>query len=160
LRRAAVWSSGWVLAAATYLLLIDITDLPELLVGAAAATIAAAGFALGREQYVVAETIRGHWLARVWRPLANVPADIAAVTLTALAQLVHPRSTRGEFRAIRFRCGEDEALEVGRRALAESLGSFAPNTIVVGVDPDRELILAHQLRRRGGAQAIDVMGLG
>jgi hypothetical protein len=49
---------------------------------------------------------------------------------------------------------------VGRSALAESLGSFAPNTIVIGVDPERELILGHQLRRTGGDEAIDVLGLG
>jgi multisubunit Na+/H+ antiporter MnhE subunit len=156
-----VWGFGWLLAAAGYLLLIDNTDLPELLVGAGAATIAAAGFALGREQYLIAETIRGHWLLRAWRPVANVPVDIASVSVVALRVLRHPRSIpQGGFRAIRFRCGEDEALEVGRRALAQWLGSFAPNTIVVGVDPDRELILAHQLSRRGGEQAIDVMGLG
>ena len=64
------------------------------------------------------------------------------------------------FVAVRFRCQEDEALRAGRRALAESLGSFAPNTIVVGVDPEQELILGHQLRRRGGDEAIDILDLG
>ena len=50
--------------------------------------------------------------------------------------------------------------ETGRRALAESLGSFAPNTIIVGVDAERELLLGHQLRPGGGDEAIDVLGLG
>jgi hypothetical protein len=59
-----------------------------------------------------------------------------------------------------FACGDDEAREIGRRALAESLGSFAPNTIIIGVDPERELLLGHQLRRRGGSEAIDILGLG
>ena len=49
---------------------------------------------------------------------------------------------------------------MGRRALAESFGSFAPNTIIVGVDADRELILAHQLRPSGGPEALDLLGLG
>jgi hypothetical protein len=59
-----------------------------------------------------------------------------------------------------FRCGPEHDVEVGRRALAESLGSFAPNTIIVGVDVERELILGHQLHRKGGAEAIDVLRLG
>jgi hypothetical protein len=49
---------------------------------------------------------------------------------------------------------------MGRRALAESFGSFAPNTIIIGVDAERELLLGHQLRRRGGDDAIDVLRLG
>ena len=40
-------------AAAFYLLLIDITDLPELIVGAGAAVIAATGMELAREQGLV-----------------------------------------------------------------------------------------------------------
>ena len=35
LRRCAEWGFGWALAAGLYLLLIDITDLPELIAGAA-----------------------------------------------------------------------------------------------------------------------------
>jgi hypothetical protein len=82
------------------------------------------------------------------------------VSWVALAQLVDRRRTRGAFRAVPFRCGDDEALEIGRRGLAESLGSFAPNTIIIGVDHERELLLGHQLRRAGGTEAIDVLELG
>jgi hypothetical protein len=151
---------AWIVAAAVYLLLIDITDLPELLVGAGAATMAALAFALGREQQTARETIRARWLRRVARPLVKVPRDTVLLSLVALRQLRSPRATQGTFRAVPFRCQEGEALRIGRWALAESLGSFAPNTIVVGVDPERELILAHQLHRTGGAEAIDVLGLG
>jgi hypothetical protein len=165
-RRASVWWTGWVLSAALYLLLIDTTDLPELLVGAGAAAIAATGFGLARERYLAAQTFRLGWLPRLYRPFVKVPADVALVSwaaLMGLASLASPASrqpVRGEFRAVPFHCGDDEALEIGRRALAESLGSFAPNTIIIGVDPERELLLGHQLRRTGGAEAIDVLGLG
>ncbi len=159
-RRAAVWLAGWLLAGALYLLLIDITDLPELLVGAGVAVLAATAFSLAREQYLAAETLRLSWLARAYRPLAQTPTDIVAVTWAALVQLRHPRDAHGVFRAVTFACGDGQAREIGRRALAESLGSFAPNTIIIGVDPERELLLGHQLRRRGGAEAIDILGLG
>jgi hypothetical protein len=44
--------------------------------------------------------------------------------------------------------------------MAEALGSFAPNTIVVGVDQEREHLLAHQLLpTRRPQDAIDPLGL-
>jgi hypothetical protein len=150
-----------VFAAALYLLLIDITDLPELIVGAGAAAIAATGFELAREQRTVGGLrARTGWLGRIHRPLRSVPSDIATVSVLAVRQLIRPREVNGVFRTVPFRCGDDERLETGRRALAESLGSFAPNTIIIGVDAERESLLGHQLRRRGGDEAIDVLGLG
>jgi hypothetical protein len=161
MRRLAAWSAGWLFAGALYLLLIDTTSLPELIVGAAAATIAATGFELAREQQTAGGlTGRLGWLSAVHRPLRKVPSDIATVSLMALRQLVRPKPVNGAFRAVPFRSGPNHDIEIGRRALAESLGSFAPNTIIVGVDVERELILGHQLRVTGGAEAIDVLGLG
>ena len=59
-----------------------------------------------------------------------------------------------------FACGKEDELESGRRALAEAFGSFAPNTIVAGIDPDTDLILAHQLKPTGGREAVDLLELG
>jgi hypothetical protein len=160
-RRLTAWSLAWLGAAALYLVLIDITDLPELIVGAGAAAIAATGFELAREQRTVGGLrARLQWLTYAWRPLINVPSDIAALSVFAVRQLIRPRKVNGVFRTVPFSCGEEQGLETGRRALAESLGSFAPNTIIVGVDAERELLLGHQLRRRGGDDAIDVLRLG
>lgn len=159
--RAAAWTAGWLVAAAFYLLLIDTTDLPELLVAVGAAALAATGFELAREQQTVGGLrARMAWLARMHRPLQSVPRDIAALTVLAFRQLFRPQPANGVFRAVSFRCGPDQELDTGRCALAESLGSFSPGTIIVGIDVERELILGHQLRPGGGREAIDVLGLG
>jgi hypothetical protein len=160
MRRVAAWTAAWVLAGALYLLLIDITDLPELIVGAGTAAIAATGFELARERPGGGIATRARWIGRTYRPVLKVPSDVVFVCGAALRQLVAPKQINGVFRAVPFRCDEQQRHETGRHALAESMGSFAPNTIVIGVDADRELILAHQLHRTGGAEAIDVMGLG
>lgn len=159
-RRSAAWAAGWVGSAALYWLLIDSRDLPELIVGAGAAAIAATGFELARERDLYGVKTRLWWLARVPRALRKAPRDVVLVSMTALKQLAHPLEQRGEFRAVPFQQGGDAALESGRRALAESFGSFAPNTIIIGVDADRELLLGHQLHVTGGDEAIDVLGLG
>ena len=159
-RRALAWSIGWVFSAALYLLLIDITDLPELIVGAGAAVLAATGLELAREQGLVGEGIHLRWLLRAYRPLVKVAADIAFVTLAAFRALLRKDSAQGRFRAVRFTGGEEQQRESGRRALAEALGSFAPNTVVAGIDDERGLILAHQLWQSGGREAVDPMELG
>lgn len=160
MRRMFAWSLGWIFAGALYLLLIDITDLPELIVGAGAATLAATGLELAREQQVAGESIRARWMLRAYRPVLKVPSDIWHVSTAALVQLVRRDTVVGQFRAVPFRRDEDELLEGGRQGLAEGFGSLAPNTIIVGIDSERELILAHQLRRSGGREAIDLLELG
>jgi hypothetical protein len=159
-RRAVAWSVAWIFSAALYLLLIDITDLPELIVGAGAAVLAATGLELAREQGLVGESLRLRWLLRAHRPFVKVATDIAFVSLAAFRALLRRDPHQGRFRAVRFKGGEDEQHASGRRALAEALGSFAPNTVVAGIDDERGLILAHQLWQTGGREAVDPMELG
>jgi hypothetical protein len=147
-------------AAALYLLLIDITDLPELLVGVGAAMLAATGFELAREQHIASEALRIRWLARAYRPLLKVVSDSALVSAAAVAQLVERKPVRGEFLVARFGADGEDPLDTGRQALAQSLGSFAPNTIIIGTDSERELILCHQLRESGGRRSLDPLELG
>src|SRR5205807_1611618 len=104
-RRVVAWTIGWVLAAALYLLLIDITDLPELIVGAGAAVLAATGLELAREQRIVGERIRWRWLLRLYRPLLRVPVDIVIVSLMALRAVADRRARHGSFRALPFATG-------------------------------------------------------
>jgi hypothetical protein len=159
-RRTLAFSIGWTFAAALYLLLIDITREAELIVGAGAALLAAAGFELARGQGVVGESLRARWLLRLYRPLLRVPADIAAVSAVALLGLVRRDAAAGVFRVAPFHGGGAEPADRGRRALAQAAGSFAPNTMIIGIDEEHDVVLAHQLRRRAGRAAIDPLELG
>lgn len=159
-RRIAIFSIGVVLGGAVYLQLIDTTSLPELLVLAGVALACGVGFQLAREQGFVEARILPWWLVRSWRLAIRIPGDIAIVCWEALAQLARPRAVRGEFRARRWRANDPVPEHTGRRALAETVGSVAPNTIVVGVDPDNGLFIVHQLRRHGGPEDLDVTRLG
>jgi hypothetical protein len=151
---------GFVLAGSFYLLLIDTTDLPELYAGVGACALAAAAFEVSREQGFAEVSISPLWLTGAWRLVLRVPADIARVSVMAVRQAVAPRPVRGTLRAVPFGACGDDSSDVGRRALAEALGSLAPNTIVIGVDLERHLILAHQLAPGGGTDAVDVLELG
>jgi hypothetical protein len=160
LRRIAFWLGGFALAGSFYLLLIDTTDLPELYAGAGAAAVAAAAFEVSREQGFAEVSLSPLWLRRAWQLLGRVPVDSARVSAAAVAQLVRPRRARGRLHAIPFAACDDEPGDAGRRALAEALGSLAPNTIVIGIDTERGLLLAHQLAPGGRPQDIDLLKLG
>jgi hypothetical protein len=151
---------GSAIGGAFYLLLIDNSSGPELYVLAGVALGCGVTFTLAREQDFVGARFKFRWLAGVWRLIIDIPRDIAILCWEALAQLVAPKPARGRFRAARYSAVEDSPIDTGRRALTEGFGSVAPNTVVVGVDAERGLLLVHQLRARGEPEDLDVMRLG
>lgn len=150
---------GMALTAGFYLLLIDTTSLPELYAMAGVVLLAVVGFAASAEQHFTDARVRVGWLLRAYRPVLQIPIQTALVVYELAAQLVHRRRTRGRFRAIPFAAGEGP-YDFGRQGLSEILGSLAPNTIVIGVDTERELLLVHQLHRTGDPADLDVLRLG
>jgi multisubunit Na+/H+ antiporter MnhE subunit len=151
---------GLVAAGAFYMLLIDTVSLPELYAGAGAALLAGAAYEGSREQGFAEAAVSPVWLARGWRVVWRVPVQVVLVCRVALAQLLIRRRVRGRFRTVPFDAGGEGARDTGRRALTEALGSLAPNTIVVGIDPERNLLLVHQLFVHGDRDELDPLGLG
>ena len=159
MRRLALTLAGFVLAGAFYLLLVDTASLPEIYVLIAVALLATLAFEASREQGFPEPRAATRSLARSWRAVVRIPLDAGLLCREALAQLLRPSRQRGEFRAVAFKAGSSEQ-DRGRYALTEIVGSLAPNTIVIGVDADSDLLLVHQLRRHGGRREIDVLELG
>ena len=152
---------AFLIAGGFYLLLIDTTSSPELYAGAAAALLAALGCAAVNRNGLRGARPGRMAPRRVARAAGQIPVDVVRVSAAALAQLAAPRPVRGEWRTVPFRHGDrDDGGDMGRRALAEAVGSLAPNTIVIGVDAERDVLLVHQLRPGGGPDRVDVLGLG
>ena len=160
LRMAWILTLGLLIGGGFYFLLIDTASLPELYALAGVAVTCALTFVLAREQGLVEARIVPGWLLSGWRAVVKIALDIVLLCREALVQLVAPRQTRGEFRAGAFDAVNKTPEDTGRRALSEWLGSLSPNTIVIGVDFDRRVVLVHQLRRQGDADQIDPLGLG
>jgi multisubunit Na+/H+ antiporter MnhE subunit len=147
---------------AVWMLLVDTPNAQELIAGAGAVVLATIGSELVRHERIAVASIRPGFLAHAWRPVVRVPADLARLTVAAVLQTTQRRPSRGEFRAVPFRARGSEAERGGRRALAEGAGSFSPNTIVVGVDAERKLILVHELVSTGSdpRTTLDPLELG
>ena len=154
-RAVGIVVMSWIVLAAVYLLLVDLLTVPEIVTGAAIATIGTIGSELVRANGIARARPVAQGVLRAWKPLARAPEDFGLVCLAIATR----RS--GRLRALPFRHGGGDPAETGRRALAEGLGSFAPNTIVLGVDEAHDLIFAHQLVVTDDpVQAIDPLELG
>jgi multisubunit Na+/H+ antiporter MnhE subunit len=158
-RSTRFWWLAFVFAYVVWLIHDDSAKLPELLAGVVVAGSAATGTELVRRQRVAGIAIAPRFLRRAPRLIPSAIRDCAALTRLAFAQLLRPAAVRGRTVAIPFRRGGDEPPENGRRALAQALGSFAPSTVVIGIDPEGDRLIAHQLAASGEARDLDPLEL-
>jgi multisubunit Na+/H+ antiporter MnhE subunit len=140
------WLTWWALLAGLHLLLVDSVVGPELATGAVAAAIGATGAVLVRRQQHVLLRPRARWLRGAWRPLAGMVGDLVPLTRVLVARGLLRRGGSGALVEVPFDATSDDPEEAAYRSLTEALGSLAPNTIVVDVDRERGMLLAHQLR--------------
>jgi multisubunit Na+/H+ antiporter MnhE subunit len=137
------WILRWSLLMALWLMLVDNAKLAELVTGAVAAGLAAAAAELAEKGTRPALRVRPGFLRYAWRPLLRLPIDTVLLAAELVLRL-RGRRPRGRLRAASFRRRRG-AEAAGRRVLAESLGSLAPNRYVIGIDPEREQVLVHEL---------------
>jgi multisubunit Na+/H+ antiporter MnhE subunit len=160
LRACRFWVIAFVFSYAVWLVHDDSAKLPELLAGVAVAALAATGTELVRRQRVAGIAVRPAMFRHVGRLVPAAVRDCGALTLIAFRQLIRPEPVRGRTVALPFVHGGDAPAANGRHALAQALGSFPPRTIVVGIDPDRDMLIAHQLGASDDPRDLDPLGLG
>jgi multisubunit Na+/H+ antiporter MnhE subunit len=144
-RRATAWLGWWIVLMAFWLIADDSIALDELLAGAGAAALAAFLVELASHQASVTFGIRLAWLTSALR----LPRQVLTETGIVYAALWR-RITRGEEPPSGFVA---EPVEYGpgtpegrmRRALLVGARSLAPNTFVLGIDRDRDLMIIHKL---------------
>ncbi|MGI8493035.1 MAG: monovalent cation/H+ antiporter complex subunit F, partial [Acidimicrobiales bacterium] len=129
---------------------------PELLAGALAAGLGATTAVVARARL----RISWRWLRLAWRPAAQMLPDTVMLIVALWRRLVRRREVTGSLRVLRFDAGGDGPTDAARRGLAEAAGSLAPNTYVVGVDRDADVIVVHQLVATGRRVDADPLELG
>ena len=155
------WIISWVLLVGLYLLLVvDSIDMAELVTGAVAAAVGATAATIVRSQRLVSFRPRLRWALGLWRLPLQAVLDTGLLVAVLWRRLVLRRPVSGSFYAVPLRAGGGDSEAAARRAVAKSVGSFAPNTYVLDVDRERELILVHQLVPKPDRKNIDPLGLG
>jgi len=152
-RRAATWLVWWVLLMSFWVILDDSVALDELLAGAGAAALAAFLAELVTYQAATRFRLRVEWLL----PALRLPGQVARDTVIVFAALGR-RLLRGEqppsgFREIPVPFGGRGDEDVTRRVLLVGGRSVAPNTFVLGIDSERNVMIVHQLVANEGEAA-------
>ncbi len=153
--RVGSFLAWWVALAGLWLALDYTLVVPELVAGAVAAGLGAGAAVAARVRFRIAP----RWLRLAWRPAAQMLPDTAVLIVALWGRLVLRRQPDGSLRVLRFDAGGAGAADAARRGLAEGAGSFAPNTYVIGVDRDADVIVVHQLvatRRRVDADPLEL----
>jgi multisubunit Na+/H+ antiporter MnhE subunit len=144
-RRAASWLAWWVLLMSLWVAVDDSLQFDELLAGAGAAALAALAADVTSHQAATRLAIKPGWLLRAF----GLPGQVVHDTWTVFAALARTLRTRqppkGAFRELPVRYGDDTPLGVTRRVLLTGAESLAPNTFVLGLDPERGVMVVHQL---------------
>ena len=152
-RRAGAWLVWWVLLMSFWVILDDSIALDELLAGAGAAALAAFLAELVSHQAATRFRMRVEWLV----PALSLPGQVVRDTVIVFAALGR-RLLRGEqppsgFREIPVHFGAADDEGVTRRVLLVGGKSVAPNTFVLGIDREREVMVVHQLVANEGRPA-------
>ena len=144
-RRVGAWLVWWVLLMSFWVILDNSIEPDELLAGAGAAAL---GAFLAEVAFYQADTrfrMRIGWVV----PALSLPGQVASDTAIVFAALWR-RLVRGEeppsgFRQVPVRYGSDTAEGETRRVLLVGGKSVAPNSFVLGLDAEREVMVIHQL---------------
>jgi multisubunit Na+/H+ antiporter MnhE subunit len=144
-RRAGVWLIWWVLMMSLWIIVDDSLATDELIAGAAAAALAATLAELAGYQADIRLRMRIEWLG----PALRLPGQLAAETWIVFAalwrQLARGQQPSSGFREMPVRYGGQSMEARTRRALLAAGKSFAPNTFVLGLDAERDVMVVHQL---------------
>ena len=135
---------SWVVFFLLWLLFVDQASLSELLAGSAAATLASIALQVTVRVEPLRFQPRLAWLAQVWR-LPSVIIEDFRVLLRVLADRLMSKPVPGTFQLTGFSSSGHDSCEGARRALAVLFLSVSPNSVVVGIDQDRGVLLLHQL---------------
>lgn len=133
-------------AAGLWILFVAGVKLQEMLVGAAA--VAGATIFLLRVLHwePLHMQFRARDLLQAWR----IPLDVASrvVEISWLAVLDFAGRPVGSFyRYCGFRISRRDPVQMAQGVLATAYTTVAPNFIVIGIDPDQNHLMFHQLKR-------------
>lgn len=149
-RRASSWLAWWLLLMGLWVAVDDNIGLAELGAGAAAAALAALLAEGALHQAGLEIAVRVRWLAAAYRLPGQVLGDTVLVFRALGRQLVRGQPPDSGFRELPVRAGDQSAEGTTWRVLLVGAHSLAPNTVVLGIDEDRDVMVVHELVAREG----------
>lgn len=144
-RRVGSWLVWWVLMMSFWVMIDDSVETDELLAGAGAAALAAVFAELVTYQAATRFRMRTGWLGPALRLPGQVVGDTVIVYRALWRRLAHGEQPPSAFLELPARFGDDTPEGVTRRTLLVGGTSLAPNTFVLGLDRERDVMVVHRL---------------
>ncbi|HWG15191.1 MAG TPA: hypothetical protein VG268_18135 [Streptosporangiaceae bacterium] len=141
-RRAGSWLVWWVLLMGLWVAVDDNIGLAELGAGAGAAVLAALLAEVALNQAGDRVVVRIRWLAAAYRLPGQVLGDTVLVFRALVRQLTRGQEPPSGFRELPVRAGSQSSEAVARRVLLIGANPLAPNSFVLGIDGERDVMLA------------------
>jgi multisubunit Na+/H+ antiporter MnhE subunit len=145
IRVTATWVAWWIALAVVWLMLVDSLHPDELIVGAAAAAIAATVGTVVQHRGYIRFWPRAAWLLETPYLIGGIVVDCGLLAVALWRRVVGRRSVRGEMIRVPFHPGGDTGRDGARRALVNFAVSITPNSYVVDIDPEGDSLLVHRL---------------
>jgi multisubunit Na+/H+ antiporter MnhE subunit len=144
-QRVRAWLTWWVLLMSFWVAADDSVELDELLAGAAAAALGATLAEVARHQAGLRLRVRPEWLVPALRLPGQVGRDTIVVFMALWRRLARGEEPHSGFLAEPVSYGGDGDEEATRRTLLVGGRSVAPNTFVLGLDRERDVMVVHRL---------------
>lgn len=144
-RRAVAFSAWWAVLMALWLVLDDSVAIDELIAGACASAIAALAAELAIHQAQARLRLRARWLGPALGLPWQLVRDTAVIFRALWRRLAHGVEPSSGFRELPVRFGPDTAEGRTRRTLLIGGMSVAPNRFVLGLDPESDVMVVHEL---------------
>ena len=139
------WLAWFAVLNLIWLALISAWVTAEAVLGLFASALAATAAVAVRSQHLIVFRPRLEWLLRA-RSLPLRSVRESGLVLAALArQLGGGEPARGRFRTVPVSLPADPDEAATKRALLTIGDTFPPNSYVLEIDPERELMLVHEL---------------
>lgn len=146
MKRIAEYVAAWLGFLALWFSFVYQISLPELFAGAGAAalTLFALKKSLKAEPFSFQPKLR--WCTQVWRLPKIILEDFAALFYT-LGRHILRKPGLGLFQLTPFRTSGDASRQAAQRCLATTFMSVSPNSVVVDIDTERNVMMFHQVKR-------------
>jgi multisubunit Na+/H+ antiporter MnhE subunit len=144
-RRIGAGLVWWVVLMSFWVILDNSIEPDELLAGAGAAALGAFLAEFASYQAATRFRMRIEWVVPALSLPGQVASDMAIVFAALWRCLVHGQPPASGFRQVPVRYGSDTAEGETRRVLLIGGKSVAPNSFVLGLDADHDVMIIHQL---------------
>jgi len=143
---ALPWLAWWAASMLLWLVLTTTVDKAEAIVGAGVAAIAATAGEVVRTRVRFGFRPRLRWFRHALRLPSSIAKDTWTVLVVLFDHVTGRKRVRGVWRSVPFHHGRDgDPVAGARRALVTAGVTTTPNSIVIGIDPDRDELFVHQL---------------